>query len=266
MNPKVTLHSAGATHVGRVRDHNEDAYLRRDDAGLWAVADGMGGHHKGEVASAAVVDALAGLPEAAEPRARLTAVQEALEGVHDRLVEASTREGVSGTTAVVLLASDDHVAAVWAGDSRVYRWRGGRLDQLSRDHSLVQEMVDQGQISPQEARRHPWRNRVTSAIGAGGAWRHEVVGDRVEPGDRYLLCSDGLTECVDDTAIAATLADDDPDAAVQRLIAQTLDAGAPDNVTVVVVMAEPASPPAATGDEPPDHEAPTRVPDNRRRA
>jgi serine/threonine protein phosphatase PrpC len=182
-------------------------------------------------------------------------VQEALETVHDRLVAASSHQGISGTTAVVLLASDDHVAAVWAGDSRVYRWRAGRLDQLTRDHSLVQEMVDQGQLSPEEARRHPWRNRITSAIGAGDTWRHEVAGDHVEAGDRYLLCSDGLTECVTDDAIAATLAEPDPATVVQRLIEQTLAAGAPDNVTVVVVAAE-----AASGGEEPDRDAPTRIP------
>jgi serine/threonine protein phosphatase PrpC len=230
--------SAAATHVGTVRTLNEDAWLDRPDLGLWAVADGMGGHEGGEVASAAVVDALDTVSSFATAYAFRDAVAQALIEANSKLVDLSADRGTMGSTVVSLLAHEAHYACLWAGDSRAYLYRAGALKRLTRDHSLVQEMVDAGAISEESARRHPRSNVITRAVGAGEQLEVESVFGPIQAGDRFLLCSDGLTAVVTDREIAEHMIRAPLEAAAERLLDQALARGAPDNVTLVLVAAE----------------------------
>jgi type VI secretion system protein ImpM len=223
--------SASASDVGRVRPINQDSLLERTEVGLWAVADGLGGHSHGEVASRMVCDALADfVPESGFEQMIEDAVAR-LHQVNDHLVRAAARSHnavLSGSTVAALMARGTRCAVLWAGDSRVYRMRSGRLEQLTRDHSLVAE--SEGLTSAPS-------NIVTRAIGGEATLTVDVQRERVSAGDRFLLCSDGLTRMVPEAEIQRWMEDDDIQAAVEGLIAATLSAGAPDNVTVLIVEA-----------------------------
>lgn len=234
----VPLDAVGASDPGRVRRVNEDRYCLRSDTGLWAVADGMGGHAHGDWAANAVVQAL----ESAELEADFdTAVQRVADAIHSAnrriWAEAQRRDQQMGSTAVALMVRGSRFAILWVGDSRAYLLRGGVLVPLSRDHSQVQEMVDRGLITPEEARHHPRGHVLARAIGVGGRLQVDVVADEVEPGDLFLLCSDGLTGVLDDEMLAGMLQTGTPQGMLDRLIATTLERGAPDNVTAVLVAA-----------------------------
>ena len=232
--------SVGRTHVGCVRSLNEDAVLNRADIGLWAVADGMGGHEGGEVASAAVVDALSGVSNFTTAYAFRDAAAQALIEANAKLVELSAGRGTMGSTVVTLLAHEGHYACLWAGDSRAYLYRAGALKRLTRDHSVVQEMVDAGAITEERARAHPRSNVITRAVGAREQLEVESVFGPIQAGDRFLLCSDGLTGVVADREIAEHMIRAPLEAAAERLIDQALARGAPDNVSLVLAAAEPA--------------------------
>jgi serine/threonine protein phosphatase PrpC len=233
--------SIGATNVGCVRTLNEDAFLDRPDIGLWAVADGMGGHEGGEVASQAVVDALHSVDSFGSAYTYRHGVSEALQGVNNALIAYAEERmsGPVGATVVSLLVHEGHYACVWAGDSRAYLYRDNQLRRLTRDHSLVQELVDKGQVRPDQARSHANANVITRAIGARAELELDAVHGAIRPGDRFLLCSDGLTSVVDDREIADILLRPPLQGAVDRLIQRALSRGAPDNVTAVLVGAEP---------------------------
>lgn len=232
--------SVGRTHVGCVRALNEDALLNRPDIGLWAVADGMGGHEGGEIASAMVVDALGDVSNFETGHAFRDAVSQSLTQVNAALMRLSVERGTMGSTVVSMLAHERHYACLWAGDSRAYLYRSGALKRLTRDHSLVQEMVDNGTLSEERARTHPRANVITRAVGAREAFEAESVFGAMHPGDRFLLCSDGLTGVVTDREIAEAMIRAPLEAAAERLLDQALARGAPDNVTLVLVAAEPA--------------------------
>ena len=237
--------SHALTHIGLVRQRNEDAFLDRPELGpgigLWAVADGMGGHEAGDFASASIVTALGAI----EPLSDLGDVVEAaaaeLEAVDDALRARAAKLGpaaVIASTVVVLLANADEYACLWAGDSRLYRWRADALQQLTVDHSKVQEMVDAGLLRPEDMAGHPLSHIVTRSIG-GGHLEFGMLREALQPGDRFLLCSDGLTNMVADTEIAQELGTAAPVEATQRLIDLVLARGAIDNVTIVIVTTEP---------------------------
>lgn len=230
------VEALAATHAGLVRRVNEDSFCSRDDIGLWAVADGMGGHAHGDWASNAVVQALASVEPPAIFQDAIQHVADALHSANRRIwAEAQRREQQMGSTAVALLVQDGCFAVLWVGDSRAYLLRGGMLHPLTRDHSQVQEMVDRGLLSPDAARHHPRGHVLARAIGVGARLQVDVVTDEVEPGDLFLLCSDGLTGVLDDEAIAAILVRDGRRAALDALVAQTLAGGAPDNMTAMLV-------------------------------
>ena len=229
------------THPGTVRTHNEDAMVCRPDTGLWAVADGAGGHRAGEVASGMIATSLDGIPAALSAEECLGQVRLRLSAVHAALRERAAREGGEGSmiasTVVVLLIRNGHFVCLWVGDSRVYLLRDGLMEQITRDHSLVQALVDAGDLSAAEAERHPQANVITRAVGADDPMLElDKVTGTLSPGDRFLLCSDGLCKTLDNGTMASLVADQDHPA--DRLIAAALAAGARDNVTAVVV--EPA--------------------------
>lgn len=229
--------AAAATHAGAVRSVNEDAFMSRPEAGLFAVADGVGGHTRGDVASRLVCDRLAGLPVPATAPAFYVAVRDAIQDANAALRAEAERRSVDAvaTTVVALLVFDRHYACVWAGDSRLYVCRDGRLDQISRDHSYVQEMVDLGLLNPAEAAAHANANAVTRAVGAAAALDIEAVQDELAPGDVFLLCSDGLSKVVPDDEAARIIGATPLEAAPAALIEAAIARGAPDNVTVVIV-------------------------------
>lgn len=223
--------SAAASDVGRVREINQDSFLERPDAGLWAVADGVGGHTDGEVASRMVCDALADFAPGASFDDMIDLARKRIEDVNEHLLRAANRPVnpvQSGSTVVALLARGTRCAVLWAGDSRVYRWRDRRLEQLTKDHAL--ENPD-GLIGGEES------HAITRAVGAEATLALDLYRDRVRPGDRYLLCSDGLTRSVPEVHIRGWMEQEDIRGIVSGLIKATLDAGAPDNVTVVIVEA-----------------------------
>lgn len=258
-----SFRSCAVTHAGTANRLNEDAYVNRPDLGLWAVADGAGGHEAGEVASAEVVGLLQAIDAGLSAGEMLVEVRSRLEAAHARLHAEASRHGAGvmvATTVVVLMARDDHFACLWAGDSRAYLLRGRTLTRITRDHSLVQALVEDGTISEAEAARHPQANIITRAVGADSELLElEKRTGRLLPGDRLLLCSDGLSKTLPEELLAELLSGDDA-AAAERLVTAALMAQATDNVTVVTIgfnageepvsaEAEGAGAPAATAPE-----------------
>lgn len=225
------------SHPGAVRTHNEDAFVDRPDLGLWAVADGAGGHDAGEIASGMLKEVLDTIPPGLSASELLAQVRLRVADVHQALRDEAEKRGprsIIASTLVVLLARDGHFACLWAGDSRVYLLRNGTLAQVTRDHSLVQELVDAGTISADEADGHPRANVITRAVGAAETLELDKVSNRLAAGDRFLLCSDGLNKTLSDAELATLLADPGP---ADRLVDEALTRRATDNITVVAVEA-----------------------------
>ncbi len=230
--------SSARSDVGCVRKINEDAYLDSGHIGLWAVADGMGGHAAGDLASSSIVAALADIPPPDSLSQLVDAVEDQLLTVNRQLREtAARRDGrMIGSTVVALLIWRRHCACLWAGDSRIYRLRAGKLEQLTSDHSQVEEMIERGELLREDAASHPAANVITRAIGADDELCVDVVLYDVEPGDRFLLCSDGLYKEIADEEFAIHLATRDAEQAGRDLLSLALERGARDNVTIIVVQ------------------------------
>ncbi len=225
------------THVGLRRKVNEDSVLDCTERGLWAVADGMGGHEAGEVASAMVVDALAGLPVTHSLETDTANAVAAMVRVNDELIALARSDlhaRTIGSTVVGLFIRDGRFSCFWAGDSRIYRVRSGIIRQLTRDHSLVQDLVDAGMIAPGEAHHHPNANVITRAVGAVDTLVVDTADGEVRPGDQFLLASDGLTRLVEDEEIRDELAELEPTEAAGKLLDAVLARGAPDNVSLII--------------------------------
>ncbi|MEX6500730.1 PP2C family protein-serine/threonine phosphatase [Pseudomonas zhanjiangensis] len=234
-----TWRSAARTDTGKVRARNEDAFLALPEQGLWAVADGMGGHQNGALASRLIVEQLAE-PCAGDLQQRLDELRRRLHGVNRRLgqeltVTAERPDTLIGSTVVALLIEGERAACVWAGDSRCYLWRGGRLYQLSRDHSLLQQLIDEQGLAPQDAARHPAAHALTRAIGASEALQLDILELQTCPGDVFLLCSDGLYQGLSADQLGAALNLPSPQLALNRLFQLALEGPARDNLSAVVV-------------------------------
>jgi len=235
----TVLRGGSATDVGRVREINEDRYLQRDDLGLFAVADGVGGHQAGEIASQTSVETIEAKFVEPTTEGLVSAVEQANDAVWHLAQSAAEKRGMGTTlTAVALVneAGEEHLAVANVGDSRVYLFQQGELSQLTEDHSLVEELVREGQITREEARVHPQRSIITRALGMDP----KVTVDHLllipYEGDRLLLCSDGLTNEVTDEQIGSILRRiGDPQEAAQELVRQARANGGNDNITVVVV-------------------------------
>jgi PPM family protein phosphatase len=239
MAGRTALRWGGATHVGRVRSTNDDNYMARDDVGLWAVADGMGGHRGGDVASAIACEALGRSFADHTVDGLIEAIEQANQAVYETAAGDAELTGM-GTTMVALAVVDeegDEVLVVAnVGDSRVYRYSVGELEQLTDDHSLVADLVREGTLSPEEAAVHPQRNIVTRALGVNDRVPVDTLTADPVAGDRYVLCSDGLFNEVTEPGIAAVLHRvDDPREAADELVRLAVEGGGRDNVTVVVV-------------------------------
>ncbi len=236
--------SAGVSHAGKVRQVNEDAWLDRPDLGLWVVADGVGGQQAGELASRSVVDSLLNLPAyGGDLQQRLNGAREMLAVAHRHLRHAATRPDKpvsSASTVVALLAGIENCCWLWAGDSRLYRLREGGLELCTRDHSMIQDMVDRGELSEEDARSHPQSNVITRAVGAVGELGVEHRYSDLRPGDRFLLCSDGIHGSLQFTTLREILQGESPQGVADALLAQVLAGEARDNATAVVVFVEQA--------------------------
>nr|WP_247388478.1 MULTISPECIES: protein phosphatase 2C domain-containing protein [unclassified Bradyrhizobium] len=224
------------THAGRVRTRNEDSYLVRTDVGLWAVADGMGGHEAGDLASRIVVQSLdvIGAPESAADL--LAQCEERLFSANQQILALSQeRQGATvGTTAAVLLVRDGYYACIWAGDSRVYLISRGGITQVSRDHSELENLIAEGALSREDVKDWP-SNAITRAVGVADNPEFEVVTGPAEPEDIFVICSDGLTRHLQDDEILQHAATRRAQAACDDMLALALDRGGLDNVTIVIV-------------------------------
>jgi protein phosphatase len=245
--------TGAATHVGKVRERNEDSYLSRPEAGIWAVADGMGGHDSGDLASRTIVEALQEIEPAISAEDLLKRCEDQVASANRRLKTISRERGgmIIGSTVAVLLACDSHYACVWSGDSRIYVVRAGEITQLSRDHTEVQELLSQGVITPQEAKNWPGGNVITRAIGVLDEPKLEMDSGPLQPGDSFVICSDGLTQHVPDDEILSCVRENLSQQACDKLLEIALDRGGLDNVTVIVVRYAPG-PPAGADAPPPE--------------
>jgi serine/threonine protein phosphatase PrpC len=249
---RPSLTTVSRSDVGRVRTRNEDSYgefTRPDGARLLVVADGMGGHQAGETASRVTVETVGQVFSASAEPPEGT-LREALEAanarVHEMAVENPELRGM-GTTAVVLLfGSDGSGFVAHVGDSRLYRYRDDVLRPLTRDHSVVAELERRGLLTAEEAAVHPRRNEIIRSVGIEPSVDIEIQSLEIRPGDRYLLCSDGLSGMVDDTEIAVILDGAEPQEAAERLIERANEHGGQDNVTVQIAAVYPPQPDAAT--------------------
>jgi protein phosphatase len=224
------------TDVGRVRERNEDAYLVRDP--LFAVADGMGGHQGGDVASSMIVDALENAE--VQPDQPLGPLVELIKKANQDVLErGDADQGLKGmgTTLTAVVTDNDRLYLAHIGDSRAYLLRDGNLQQLTRDHTLVGRMVEEGRLEPDQARSHPQRSILTRALGVDDEIQvDDLTVDPMQPGDRLMLCTDGLTGMVDDEQIKQVLLEEpDPQRACDRLVDLAIEAGGDDNVTVLVL-------------------------------
>lgn len=228
---------ASRTHVGLKRKINEDSVFADPERGLWVVADGMGGHEAGEIASAMVVDALRALPTTGDLDELAAGAVEAVQRVNRELIalaRSSERQQTIGTTVVGLAVAEGAFRCFWMGDSRAYLLRDGEIRRVSHDHSLVQNLVDAGMLRPEEAESHANANLITRAVGVAEQAEVDIAAGEAMAGDRFVLASDGLTRVVPDDEIAAELRRGSTAEAADMLIDMVLARGAPDNVTLII--------------------------------
>ncbi len=224
------------THVGRVRKLNEDSILVLPDHRIFVVSDGMGGHEGGDFASRTVVDALAVLPHDLPATEKLGQIRQALQAAHAQIVAEAKRRGATmGATVVALVLADGHFGALWAGDSRLYRLRDGVMELLTTDHSLVAALVEAGQMTWDEAGKHPQSNAITRAVGVGEVLELDKIRGELHRGDRFLLCSDGLNKYATVADLGRMISGVPIEVVTDQLIQMALDHGAADNVSVIVV-------------------------------
>lgn len=232
-----TFRYSAVSHVGKVRKINEDSILSLPDQRIWVVADGMGGHEAGDFASQTIVDTIAMIPPDMPPAELMRALRQTILTAHERIhIAAETKfRSTVGATVVALLLTDTHFVAFWAGDSRIYLLRGGEISMLSSDHSVVGEFVAAGQMTWDEAENHPHSNAITRAVGVGEVLELDKVRGEVLPGDRFLLCSDGLTKYAGFKTLESMLRGAPIETVSERLLQHALDSGGADNISIIVV-------------------------------
>lgn len=238
----INWKSVQYSHTGLVRKINEDAMLSLPEQKLWAVADGMGGYEAGNIASDMIISSLKKLKLGGSLNETVNRVEDSLIEVNNLILAYADilLDGrILGSTVVTLIIKGRVGICMWAGDSRLYRYRNRQLEQLTRDHSYVANQVMQGQITAKEAGDHPDSNIITRAVGADSEIYIDINAFSVQLGDIFLLCSDGLYNKVSNNEIAKTLASLSIKQAVNELVLKALDNGADDNVSVVLILGEP---------------------------
>jgi serine/threonine protein phosphatase PrpC len=236
--PRNAYETGAATHTGRVRSHNEDNFVGLPEIGVWAVADGMGGHEAGALASHTVVEALRSIGAPASAPDLLARLEDRVLRANARLREIARERGVDvvvGSTIAALLVFAQDYAVVWSGDSRVYLVQNDSILQLSQDHNEAQELVDRGILRAEEAGTWPRRNIITRALGVCEVPELDIHHGPLVAGDIFVICSDGLTAHVRDDEILAKVTATGAQAACDGLVELALERGGTDNVTVMVV-------------------------------
>lgn len=225
------------THTGRVRPVNEDRFLAKPQNGVWLVADGMGGHSHGDVAASMIAQAAGRVGHHAVHEAKLQDFREQIFTVNQDIRNLTQEHGlgVMGSTLVALLVTGQQFSVVWSGDSRLYLNRGNRMTQLSRDHTQVQQMLDNGTLDPAGAASFKGKNIILHAIGVRETPHLDLISSELRDGDTFILCSDGLTAHLSALEIQDIVLSQAPEAACRSLIDGALERGGSDNVTVVVV-------------------------------
>jgi len=225
------------SHVGLKRKVNEDSVLALPDQDIWLVSDGMGGHDAGDFASRLVADNVAMIPEGLDPTSRMQALREAIQLAHRQILQEAEQRGrgVIGATVAALMLAPGHFVGLWAGDSRIYRLRDGQIDMLTTDHSAVAELVLAGQMSWDEAEHHPHSNAITRAVGVGETLDLDKIRGATLPGDRVLICADGLSKYATFNILRDVLTNAPLETVSDQLIQIALTGGGADNITVIVV-------------------------------
>ncbi|MFC1589035.1 PP2C family protein-serine/threonine phosphatase [Pseudomonadota bacterium] len=235
----LSVLSDGMTDVGKRRLHNEDSFYASDDKCLWFVADGMGGHNAGDFASQSLVnDAEAFFTPGGSIEESTEILEEIIQQTNLNLIKKASNiadDTLIGATIALLLSKDSQGVVLWAGDSRIYRVRSGNIEQLTTDHSLVNDMIEQKLINPDDAESHPDKNKITRAIGYDKDLELDYRKISILPGDRYILCSDGLTKELSDNEILAIAGSGSTATSNQTLMQQALDKGGRDNVTSITI-------------------------------
>jgi len=233
--PATTWSSTASSVVGHVRKINEDAFLDLREQGLWVVADGMGGHSRGDYASQAIIDHLIGFTPSKDSETSIKILQERLEAANQHCREHADGK-MMGSTVAALFFQDNHGYVLWAGDSRIYRLREGETTQLTDDHSLVQELYRLGELTAEEAETHPSGNVITRAVGVADDLDLQVRQLSLQANDRFLLCSDGLFKDVAPPELYENLELPTAQHAIDEMVDLALKRGGGDNITAIVVQ------------------------------
>ncbi|KAG1647588.1 Protein phosphatase PrpC [Nymphon striatum] len=225
------------THVGLVRKINEDAVLGLPEHSIWLVSDGMGGHEAGDYASRLIADSVATIPLGLDPGARMHALREAIQTAHNAIQTEAARRGggTIGATVAALLMTTGHFVALWAGDSRIYRLRDGDLQMLTIDHSAVAEYVTAGKMTWDEAEQHPQSNAITRAVGVGEDLEIDKIRGETQSGDRFLICSDGLTKYTTHAMLERVLQENALENVGESLMQIAIAGGGADNISIIIV-------------------------------
>jgi serine/threonine protein phosphatase PrpC len=237
---KLIFQSVGRTHVGKVRSLNEDSLVERSDLNVWAVSDGMGGHTAGDVASGLITTAIGTLAPSARGASLSERLAEVLVRANDELFRrgaSMSRNRTMGATVTVLGVENGRYVCLWAGDSRLYRYRDGTLSQVTRDHRYIQDLLDSGVLNEQEAEHHPRRSVITRAVGVDATLKLDRRDGAVEAGDIFLLATDGVTAVCKDAELGEIIASRELAGAADEIVRLCLERGAPDNLSLVLVKA-----------------------------
>ena len=237
MNSSHRVRYSARSHVGLKRKLNEDAVLALPEESLWLVADGMGGHEAGDYASRLVADMVAAIPPGLPPSDRMVTLRDVLRQAHLAIrAEAEARGGGTiGTTVACMMLANSHFVGLWAGDSRIYLLRNNQIQMLTTDHSVVADLVLAGQMSWDEAEQHPQSNAINRAVGVGDELELDKIRGEVQPGDRFLICSDGLSKYATFPMLEKALSEMPIETVADQLIQTALDGGGADNISVIVV-------------------------------
>lgn len=234
----LSISSDALTDIGNKRLHNEDAFFSSDEKGVWFVADGVGGHNAGDLASQSLVEAISRFNPEADINDSVDSLEYIIQQTNDMLVQKAAEindSAVIGSTLALFVAQKSDGVLIWAGDSRIYRIRADEIELLTHDHSLINEMIKNGDLNPDDTDSYPESNKITRAVGFTKTLNLDLRNLSILPGDRYILCSDGLTKYLNDKEILSISLGDTVASSNQKLLQRALDAGGTDNITILTI-------------------------------